>query len=50
MPPGLRDPGDPAEWLRRARSNLTRAARDRDEYERALGMAEKLVRWVEGQL
>jgi HEPN domain-containing protein len=25
MPPELRDPGDPAEWLRRARSNLAKA-------------------------
>jgi len=30
MPPELRDPGDPAEWLRRARSNLARAKADRD--------------------
>jgi HEPN domain-containing protein len=30
MPPGNRDPTDPEEWLRRARSNLARAkARDR---------------------
>jgi HEPN domain-containing protein len=30
MPPGPRDPSDPAEWLRRARSNLVRAkARDK---------------------
>ena len=25
MPPELRDPGEPAEWLRRARSNLAKA-------------------------
>ena len=29
MPPALRDPDDPAEWLRRARSNLARARADR---------------------
>ncbi len=30
MPPEYRDPSDPAEWLRRARSNLARAKADRD--------------------
>ncbi len=29
MPPARRDPGDPKEWLRRARSNLARARADR---------------------
>jgi HEPN domain-containing protein len=29
MPPEYRDPTDPAEWLRRARSNLARARADR---------------------
>jgi HEPN domain-containing protein len=29
MPPRQRDPNDPAEWLRRARSNLARARADR---------------------
>jgi HEPN domain-containing protein len=29
MPPKRRDPTDPAEWLRRARSNLARARADR---------------------
>jgi HEPN domain-containing protein len=28
MPPKLRDPSDPQEWLRRARSNLARARAD----------------------
>ncbi len=32
MPP-LRDPSDPAEWLRRARSNLARARADRTQPE-----------------
>jgi len=30
MPPERRDPTDPAEWLRRARSNLARAKADRN--------------------
>jgi len=30
MPPALRDPEDPTEWLRRARSNLARARADRN--------------------
>jgi HEPN domain-containing protein len=30
MPPEYRDPTDPAEWLRRARSNLARAKADRN--------------------
>ncbi|MBM3744906.1 MAG: HEPN domain-containing protein [Acidobacteria bacterium] len=30
MPPERRGPGDPTEWLRRARSNLARAQADRD--------------------
>jgi HEPN domain-containing protein len=30
MPPEYRDPTNPAEWLRRARSNLARARADRD--------------------
>lgn len=30
MPPVLRDPEDPREWLRRARSNLARARADRN--------------------
>ena len=30
MPPEHRDPTDPKEWLRRARSNLARAKADRD--------------------
>jgi HEPN domain-containing protein len=29
MPPEYRDPTDPAEWLRRTRSNLARARADR---------------------
>lgn len=29
MPPEYRDPTNPTEWLRRARSNLTRAKADR---------------------
>ena len=30
MPPEYRDPTNPMEWLRRARSNLARARADRD--------------------
>lgn len=51
MSPRARDPGDPSQRLRRARSNLARARiHDRPAevlYLRAVELADRIVRWAE---
>ena len=46
MAPKLRDSGDPGEWLRHARSNLSRCRAPQD-YEEALKTAEAVFAWAE---
>ena len=55
MPPEGGSPGDPHEWLRRARSNLARSTQGQvspdvliEDYERAVAIAVTVVLWASG--